>query len=411
MYQFEGSLSTVDAGHGDTGRHAFVALEGGFGKLRLGKSNGAVQNHAGGVRNQAYWESSNDSLLGTRYNAMAYSISTGPVSMQVDAMMSDKDTGSAIDGAALGMSVALGDYGKVAIGYENMKDVNGTMMMDVTSQMGGTQIKEDGTVNTSDVVWRDKMKNVFDPGNNPVKITHMVGSTSVEMMKVYFADDEEANLNTAAASWANIKGKVYFIAGDCVTDGDIGTGCDGKDDADATEADSDEIKSTYVWVSSEYVVDVHSDSDSKGMKKYTVHALADGTAGATTDALAAALVSTATVTLPDMDYGSKKSHISAEFGLGAVTVGLGYSSQESNEPGVTGKAKTTYLGAQGGFGDTGISWFAWSRNKESYAGKETEPWALGVNKSLGDGAFTFLEHANDDDGAGGRTHVALGVNF
>lgn len=42
---------------------------------------------------------------------------------------------------------------------------------------------------------------------------------------------------------------------------------------------------------------------------------------------------------------------------------------------------------------------------------KTNPWMVGINKSLGGGAFTFVEHTNDDGEKGGTTHVAIGVNF
>ena len=120
---------------------------------------------------------------------------------------------------------------------------------------------------------------------------------------------------------------------------------------------------------------------------------------------------TVTMNTKDMDYGYTQTGVSAQLNLGGLTLGLGYSETESNDPMDMMDATTTYLGASGGIGDTGMSWRAWARNKEDHKGMETGPWGIGLDKALGGGAFTFIEHVDADDGASGSTIVALGVNF
>ena len=120
---------------------------------------------------------------------------------------------------------------------------------------------------------------------------------------------------------------------------------------------------------------------------------------------------TVTMNTKDMDYGYTQTGVSAQLNLGVLTLGLGYSETESNDPKDMMDATTTYLGASGGIGDTGMSWRAWARNKEDHKGMETSPWGIGLDKALGGGAFTFIEHVDADDGASGSTIVALGVNF
>jgi len=110
-------------------------------------------------------------------------------------------------------------------------------------------------------------------------------------------------------------------------------------------------------------------------------------------------------------YGHSAMHVSSQFDLGAVTLGLGYTEKESNDPKKKMDAKTTYLGLSGGLGDTGASWVMQARNKEDHAGKESSPWTVGVAQSLGDGARVYLEHENSDDGAGGATTAGLRVDF
>ena len=56
-------------------------------------------------------------------NALSYSYAAESFSMQVAAIMDgDTDTDGAVDRAEFGMTVNLGDIGKVAIGYEKQED-------------------------------------------------------------------------------------------------------------------------------------------------------------------------------------------------------------------------------------------------------------------------------------------------
>ena len=120
---------------------------------------------------------------------------------------------------------------------------------------------------------------------------------------------------------------------------------------------------------------------------------------------------TVTMNTKDVDYGSTKTGVSAQLDLGALTLGLGYSKTESNDPMDKMDAKTTYLGASGSIGDTGMGWRAWARNNEGHDGMESTPWGMGLDKALGGGANAYIEHANADDGASGTTVMGLVVNF
>ena len=122
-----------------------------------------------------------------------------------------------------------------------------------------------------------------------------------------------------------------------------------------------------------------------------------------------------TVKTKDMTYGHTSKHVSAQFNLGVLTLGLGFTETENNDPMKPMDSKTTYLGASGSIGDTGMSWVAQARNKEAYnaAGKfvESSPWTVGIGKSLGDGARMFVEHQNSDDGNGGSSVIGLRADF
>jgi len=310
--------------------------------------------------------------------------------MQIDAMMDgDKDTGSAVDAAAFGLTVGLGEYGKVALGYETMEDATatGTKTVMATGQAGGITIdnsdKGGGKLDASKVVWRDAMKNVYDPGDNEAVITYKYDSNGataegdmhdVMAMVIHHANDvtsidDSSTTRDMADSSPNekihlINGKFYYQvsvptangADVCVWNDDgtkkLGQHCDGKKETNQTE--DDDIDSTTVWVSSKYVVDGdHGKKDDKGVKVYTVRSASGST-----------VTPSATVKetfKADPDYGGKKSHISAEFDIGGVILGLGHSSEDSNDPMKTKKAKTNYLGVRGAVGDTNLSWYVWGR--------------------------------------------------
>ena len=110
--------------------------------------------------------------------------------------------------------------------------------------------------------------------------------------------------------------------------------------------------------------------------------------------------------------GYKATHVSVQLNLGAMTLGLGYSEKESNKMGSMDQ-KTTFVGASGSIGDTGMGWRAWTRDISNVdnAKGDANPWGIGINKDLGGGAFTFVEHHDADAGASGNTIIALGVNF
>ena len=137
-------------------------------------------------------------------------------------------------------------------------------------------------------------------------------------------------------------------------------------------------------------------------------------------------------------FGYKASHISASFGLSSVTARVGFSVKDTNmtqvlvpdedsdtagamevlksgtgedEKDVVNKKKTTYLGFTGSIGDTGMDWRAFGRKVEGHNGKEMNPWAVGVGKALGGGAYTYIEHGNNDDGVDGTTKIALHIDF
>ena len=354
----------------------YVGLSGGFGSLTLGKQSGAAYNHSGAIRDISNWHSYGD--VGSRIsNALSYSFSAETFSMQVAAIMDGAtDTDGAVDQVEFGMTVGLGDIGKVAIGYEKVEDsMAADADMTLSRQFSGdtaptVAIDANGTVTGLDkYFWRNsKTSDVVDV-KTKLKAGHMV-------VTVMQNDDAGDGVMLTKKD----DGKYY--SGTCAT---TPAGC--------TE------KKVLVMVGSKVDGDDPKDKSKNGVPTYTVVG----------DVLGAHTITGIATT-----YGHKASHISASFGLAGITVALGHTTKDSNSPMMNDKEKTNFLGASGSIGDTGLSWNAWGRNvknNEHVNGDDRSPWTVGLAKSLGGGATTFIEHYNADDGEDGTTSVALRVDF
>ena len=141
VYRFEHKISTANAGQ-PGGRLAYVGLSGGFGNLSLGQvgnasygATGAIVDNSG-IWGNAYTGGDADGTSRTG-NAISYAISTGGVSAQLDAVMDDRDSGNAVDELQLGLSLNLGDVGKLAFAHVQTEDhmVQGEDMYEIE---GGT---------------------------------------------------------------------------------------------------------------------------------------------------------------------------------------------------------------------------------------------------------------------------------
>jgi len=110
-------------------------------------------------------------------------------------------------------------------------------------------------------------------------------------------------------------------------------------------------------------------------------------------------------------YGYTRSQVAAQFDLGAATLALGYSEKDSNDPADKHKAKTTDIAVSGPIADSGFSFAVWGQNADGHDGQETTPWGLGLTRTLGGGAKTWIEHQNNDDDESGKTAIGLRVDF
>ena len=385
VYQFE---SRLGQGKGSQDTNVLLAgLSGGFGSLTVGKFNNAAYL-SGGMRDvgNAFGGGDVNSKVGS---TVSYAYATDAFNLQADAIMDGgADTGKSIDEVQFGMVVNLGDFGKVALGYENREDsmADGMAVKMLTPSTLTAESTPDNLVidqktgkikDFDKIVWRTAVAS----GHKQVTgtVSNVMYSGRMSIVKV-----------------AHAHADAVPPAGGEVTKNEDGTYTHTSCAAATTAC----TKSAYVWVTATNPSDLEDTPAGE-----------DPTATLTVASAPANSVLTATVTPMKTTYGHKASHITAAFGLGAVTVRLGHTSKDSNDPMMTAKAKTNYLGFTGSIGDTGMDWRAFGRNMEDHAGKETSPWAIGVGKDLGGGAYTYIEHGNEDDGKAGTTNIGLNVSF
>ena len=123
VYRFEHKISTENASQ-PGGRLAYAGLSGAFGTVSLGQVWSASFNHVGGITDGSWFYGNSETSYRVG-NALSYAMSAGAVSLQLDAIMDGgKDTGESVDQLEFGMSIDLGDIGKVGLAYVDTKDVN-----------------------------------------------------------------------------------------------------------------------------------------------------------------------------------------------------------------------------------------------------------------------------------------------
>ena len=389
VYRFEAKIDSATATQPAGDRLSYVGLSGGFGTLSMGRVGSAGGNSTGGMLDNSFHYG--DSYTGFRTgNAISYSNSVGGVSVQLDAIMNpDKDSGNAIDETQLGLSMNLGDFGKLAVSHVNVEDTMKDGMVDINVRAGtyNDPTLTDGIANASTgLTWETVSTNAYFDSKTAksLMLKHTIpGETEddprveVQVMRVYHAKDDAPENNEKAT----MKGD-KLVADACTT------GCDA---------------STYVWVSSVYE---EATGTNDGVKKYTVE---------TTDVTDTNLMTTGTAMVTNVTPGEKKSTIAAEFGLGGITAFLGYSQVESNKKGAK-KDKITHYGIRGGLGESGVNFLVQARSEDLQGSNpmdaDRNPYVVNMSKSLGDGATAYIEHGTSDaKDAKANTRIGMIVNF
>ena len=458
IYQFEHKFSTEDAGMDGGGRLAHVGLSGGFGTLTLGQIWSASFNATGAITdNSLLW---GDSATSYRVgNAVSYSNSVGNASLQIDAIMdSDRDTGDAVDQIEFGMSIGLGDIGKVAVGYVESKDDNIMTMVHVDGDPGQAHVEHvpamyyrviqaaDNAANRptgDDADFMLHMITVKVPyeGNEADKGDYYSNEGKLDGMAVVNAIQYAGGKRTVGPMACEVAGAVteckdvtVYVHRVDATDDDtsgsqaaINMPADNKVAVTTNNGTIDETTETY------YIVDADNataDADTGILNDKTFRMTSE-----TEGKSARPYKPASTTKMADIKPGYKGAHIAAEFGIGGVTAWLGHSKTENNggaiDMGTTAApntnkmtggvvdatmmtkatdTKVTHAGVRGSVGDGGINYYVAYRSVDA-AGAKSNPFLINLNQSLGDGATAFVEHANNDDGKSGKTWVGLRVNF
>ena len=403
VYRFE---TGIDTSANQSGRLNYVGLSGGFGNLTLGRIWSASYNHAGVLRDFPNWYTSGDTS-GRVGSALSYAMSTDAFSMQIDAIMdSGTNTGDAVDQLEFGMTVSLGDIGKIAFAHVNKQDTLHKEAMVVTPAREAADamfflVTEDAdememeTPLTQIMVWTNATGNVNDDDElidaggimfDPAVMDDPATQNNDESRPASYHDGNCAPTNAEGMRPNGCVSAVAYFSDTTTTRTTMGTHTADGDGMSTVPADT--VATTTA-------------------RTYIAPGEQDGDMDANTIRTVAAVTAADEVTTMIDTPGSKSSHVSAEFGLGAITGAVGYSETKTN--GMSGKDKVTFLGVSGSIGDTGMNWGAWSRKKTTAAGGESKPWTVGLNKGLGDGAKAYIEHGND--GEDGSTVVGLVVNF
>ena len=484
VYKFETRVNTSSKDPNQSTKQMYAGLSGGFGSLTLGKFHNAAQNHSGGIRDIGYWYSSGDAPTNTG-NTVSYAFSSDAASFQLDAIMDGGiDTGKSIDQVQFGMSVNLGDIGKVALGYVEVEDTvmpagmaddkdmpamkdpdpmddpmdDPMEMMPKRNAMAITVYASTDTARSTPIIIQANKATV-------VKYSHTTTggvTTELDLYEVpsgssYYGVDADKSIKADAEADTFDPEKTMGEESDSavvtvVEKADTEARIIGGELRQADQitvvtrtvkdGDSTSDPATYYKVAKEKkyyrVNDSNPAADATNMhQEYTyTDGEAEGTAPAAFDSDTLTAVyeeqeeepqtaepdpapadpaptpDPAPADATDAADGYTSTHVSVQLNLGAVTLGLGYSEKESNAKGSMDE-KTTYVGASGSIGDTGMGWRAWTRDVSNSGNTkgDANPWGIGINKDLGGGAFTFVEHHNADNDKSGNTIIALGVNF
>ena len=445
IYRFEHKFSTENAGMDGGGRLAHVGLSGGFGTLTLGQIWSASFNATGAITdNSLLW---GDAATSYRVgNAVSYSNSVGNASLQIDAIMdSDRDTGDAVDQIEFGMSIGLGDIGKVAVGYVESKDTNIMTMVHKPAEEAEAAVMA--------VAEETEMFYVVDHDED-----EDTASVEVEMADVIVwrnvedTDNNGDSLDDDGALNGSANNAAFLNAIQISADGDYfyvdGTGTPTDQCMDDEETNAAECATITVFVQTTTATTISAsantmDATQNVMTDTTVsetyHLEAEEMTRVTVEAVEGKdmkpYVPASTTKTADIKPGYKGAHIAAEFGIGGVTAWLGHSKTENNggaiDMGTTAApntnkmtggvvdatmmtkatdTKVTHAGVRGSVSDGGINYYVAYRSVDA-AGAKSNPFLINLNQSLGDGATAFVEHANNDDGKSGKTWVGLKVDF
>ena len=380
VYRFEHGISTADASQPQSGgRLAYAGLSGGFGTITAGQIWSASYNSVGAITDNSnlYGDSETSARHG---NVVSYANTFGPASVQLDLVMDGaKDTGKDIDQVEFGLSVALGDIGKIAIAHVKKEDLPATMTNTVAVYKHTI-----GTGNSAKIHYTPK-----------AWVTTLTGADATSW---YTGTIKPTTVMTIAVEMADViiaKNSMYtFMRTDQGYFDNTATGVNTTINVHHIEGCAPDVNAKDACVKSEKVY-------------VTPFRIA---AHPTTTTVVQTYSYFSEDLIMKMNPGSKANHIAAEFSFGGVTPYLGYSEKKMN--GKTKKDKTTFVGVRGSVGDTGFGYLFQYRDKEKADGTKLEPWVLGLSKTMGGGASLNFEHGDPGEkGKKSKTAIWLKVDF
>ncbi len=379
VYRFEHKINTAKASLTD-GRLAYAGLKGGFGTITAGQIWSASFNSVGAITDNSFAYGNSETTY-RHGSVVSYANSFGPASVQLDLVMDGaRDSGNKdIDQVEFGLSVALGDIGKIAIAHVKKEDsMPGTHMVDVVVQ----------TLSTS-------ITTVTMTAATTTTTTTTTIATAVQYVPKAW---EGSKAITGTSMTLNVKPAEIMVPATLKSFTRLTTGSNPNGNADVSTKDTCDFLNTNVKNTCET------------RKVYTTKA-------STTTAAPTDIYFLADDVTPTKNPGSKSNHIAAEFSFGGVIPHLGYSEKKMN--GKMKKDKTTFVGVRGSVGDTGFGYVFQYRDKEEMKEGmmiEYEPWILGLSKTMGGGASLHFEHSGgmkDEKGkkVKSKTGVWLKVDF
>ena len=425
------------------GRLANVGVSGAFGTLSVGQIWSASDNHAGGILDNTQYYG-DDKMTGRVGSALSYAFASGPMSMQADAIFNEgapaagmvdmeNDPGEDIQEFQFGLTVQIGEIGKIALSYIDDKytlDPGKDKLAGVMRAMGTDRT---GSVNSNPVPNVQSGFGDFKYAATGTPTAIAFDANDEDHRKKFAADAKDLGYGTIDP--ARIVGGVAQVGTD-FRDNKAGTYYEIDNGGSGTAINS--VTKTVITTKGTGPTLVRTTTKTVyhgnyAEKTVTVHDAAKQAAAPTTykdsvtttytDSETGAVYDEMDDGMDDTAWSTKTTALGLQFNLADVSIYTGVAKSKKAYEGhpfdADGTAMpdeetdTTFFGLSGGLGDTGVGYHFHWRDEDN-----AKPWVLGLTKSLGADAVLVLEHHNADDSvdATGKTkknatNLGLHVNF
>ena len=222
VYRFEHKMSTENAGMDGGGRLAFVGLSGGFGTVTAGQIWSASYNSFGAVTDNSVVHG--DAQTTYRHgNVVSYAFSNDLMGLQLDAAYggpkgneTDPDTG--LQKVEFGLSVNVGDIGKVALAH-----------VDDKYALMPAHLKKGAAQDTDPVTYH---YDYYHASTWRTKTNSIAAEISVSDLTVYVGTQKQKKTNTTGAAPAdfatNTANNPTFLESGTTVEGTTATHYQGK---------------------------------------------------------------------------------------------------------------------------------------------------------------------------------------